>query len=53
VDRASLQSRLQLLLQGFECNEPQLRHLILLEFWLRRRERQAQPAEDLAFARPA
>jgi hypothetical protein len=37
VDRESLTSRLQRFTQGLECNESQLRSLILLEFWLRNR----------------
>jgi asparagine synthase (glutamine-hydrolysing) len=37
VDRASLTSRLQKLTRGLECNEPQLRQIILLEYWLRNR----------------
>jgi len=35
VDRSSLIHRLEKLRQGLECNESQLRRLILLEFWLR------------------
>jgi hypothetical protein len=47
VDQASLRSRLENLVHGLDCNAVQLRHVILLEFWLRRwqqsRCRQAQP----------
>lgn len=35
LDCESLTSRLQKFTQGLDCNEPQLRQVILLEFWLR------------------
>jgi hypothetical protein len=38
VDRHSLAERLARFLQGLDCNEPQLRQLLLFEFWLRNRE---------------
>jgi Asparagine synthase (glutamine-hydrolyzing) len=37
VDQASLRSRLERLCLGRECNESQLRQIILLELWLRNR----------------
>jgi len=37
VDRTSFLSRLERLSAGLECNEAQLRQIILLEFWLRHR----------------
>jgi asparagine synthase (glutamine-hydrolysing) len=37
VDRTSLLSRLERLSAGLDCNEAQLRQIILLEFWLRYR----------------
>jgi asparagine synthase (glutamine-hydrolysing) len=37
VDPASLASRLEKLRAGLDCNEPQLRQIILLECWLRNR----------------
>jgi hypothetical protein len=37
VDRTSLLSRLERLSAGLDCNEAQLRQIILLEFWLRHR----------------
>jgi asparagine synthase (glutamine-hydrolysing) len=37
VDRASVRSRLERLCIGLDCNESQLRQLILLELWLRNR----------------
>jgi asparagine synthase (glutamine-hydrolysing) len=37
VDRGSLASRLQKFTQGMDCNEMQLRQILLLEFWLRTR----------------
>ena len=38
VDPESLKERLELISHSLECNEPQLRQIILLEFWLRGRE---------------
>ena len=43
VDRASVHSRLERLSAGLDCNEPQLRQIILLELWLRNRGRR-QPS---------
>lgn len=40
VDRASVVSRLERLSAGLDCNETQLRNIVLLEFWLRN---QAKP----------
>jgi asparagine synthase (glutamine-hydrolysing) len=37
VDRASMLSRLERLCAGLDCNESQLRNIILLELWLRNR----------------
>lgn len=37
VDRASVFSRLQRLAAGLDCNESQLRYVVLLELWLRSR----------------
>lgn len=37
VDRASVRSRLERLCIGLDCNESQLRQIILLELWLRNR----------------
>ncbi|HYL73918.1 MAG TPA: asparagine synthase-related protein [Bryobacteraceae bacterium] len=37
VSPASLKRRLDLLTQALDCNEPQLRQIILLELWLRNR----------------
>jgi len=37
VDRASLLARLERVSAGLDCNEAQLRQIILLEFWLRHR----------------
>lgn len=45
VDRASLLSRLQRLCAGLDCNQSQLRQIIMLELWLRShidRRRQVQ-----------
>jgi asparagine synthase (glutamine-hydrolysing) len=39
VDPRSVENRLQKLVQHLECNEPQLRRVILLEYWLQNRER--------------
>ena len=38
VDRESLEARLDRLVQGLDCNQPQLRQVILFEFWLRNSE---------------
>lgn len=38
VDRESLAGRLERLSQGIECNQQQLRQILLLEYWLRNRE---------------
>ena len=42
LDRGSFERRLTRLLSGLECNEPQLRRIILLELWLRCRSRRAE-----------
>lgn len=39
VDVQSVTERLARFVQGLDCNEPQLRQLLLFEFWLRNRER--------------
>ena len=46
VDRASVRSRLERLCAGLDCNESQLRYIIMLEFWLRNRVKD----EDELFA---
>jgi hypothetical protein len=38
VDRQSVTERLTGFVQGLACNEPQLRQVLLFEFWLRNRE---------------
>jgi asparagine synthase (glutamine-hydrolysing) len=43
VDLESLSKRLMRLSHSLDCNEPQLRQIILLEFWLRNRVRRVQP----------
>ncbi len=42
VNRESVRSRLERLCLGLDCNEPQLRQIILLELWLRNRENHKQ-----------
>ena len=37
IDRASVGGRLQAFVDGLDCNENQLRQIILFEFWLRNR----------------
>ena len=44
VDRASVLSRLERLSAGLDCNEPQLRQIIVLELWLRIRA-QSRPSK--------
>jgi len=41
VDRISVTERLARFLQGLDCNESQLRQLLLFEFWLRNQEGRA------------
>jgi asparagine synthase (glutamine-hydrolysing) len=50
VDRASFVSRLQRLVAGLDCNEPQLRQIILFEFWLRQRGLKRRPETQLQAA---
>jgi asparagine synthase (glutamine-hydrolysing) len=50
VDPASLIGRLERFRQGLDCNENQLRQILLFEFWLRRGSDIPAPAE--AAARP-
>ena len=51
VDRRSLIGRLEKFTQGLDCNETQLRQILLLEFWLR--NRMASPrSSDSAAPRP-
>ena len=38
IDRASFASRLERLSRGLECNQQQLRRILLLEYWLRNRD---------------
>jgi hypothetical protein len=42
VDPVSLESRLRRFLNGLECNSSQLSHLMIVEFWLRRRKARLQ-----------
>ena len=37
LDRASVRSRLRRVLSGLDCNQTQLRNVIVLELWLRNR----------------
>jgi asparagine synthase (glutamine-hydrolysing) len=50
VDRASFRSRLEKLSAGQDCNESQLRQIIVLELWLRNRADAALPAKLLQAA---
>jgi hypothetical protein len=43
VDGRSVIERLAAFVQGLACNEPQLRQVLLFEFWLRNREAAADP----------
>jgi hypothetical protein len=51
VDRASLIERLTRFSQGLDCNDTQLRQIVLFEFWLRNRARAASPHLTLSSAR--
>src|ERR1043166_3507085 len=48
LDAANITDRLVRLTEGLQCNESQLRHVILLEFWLRKREAGASHSGDSA-----
>jgi asparagine synthase (glutamine-hydrolysing) len=50
VDRDSLRARLERLCRGLDCNESQLRQIILLELWLRNRAEGERPAPFLQAA---
>ena len=50
VDRASFRARLEKLSAGLDCNESQLRQIIVLELWLRNRADAALPAKRLQAA---
>jgi hypothetical protein len=50
VDRTSVLSRLESLSAGLDCNEGQLRQIILLELWLRNRTDIWQPGAELQAA---
>jgi Asparagine synthase len=50
VDRTSMRSRLERLCLGLDCNESQLRQIILLELWLSNREGSAQYGNALRAA---
>ena len=45
VDHQSLMGRLEKFKQGLDCNETQLRQVILFEFWLRARDLNTQSSE--------
>ena len=49
VDRASVRSRLERLCHGLDCNEHQLRQIIMLELWLRNRAK-GQSSEQMLLA---
>jgi asparagine synthase (glutamine-hydrolysing) len=44
IDPVGFTARLEKLVHGLECNEPQLRLIILLEYWLRNRDPHRQTA---------
>jgi asparagine synthase (glutamine-hydrolysing) len=50
VDGGSVRSRLERLCAGLDCNECQLRNIILLELWLRNRSRSVPAAVERAVA---
>jgi len=50
VDRESVRSRLERLCLGLDCNESQLRQIILLELWLRNRANHQQAGQVLKAA---
>ena len=50
VDHASVRARLERLCVGLDCNESQLRQIILLELWLRNRAKGEQAGQVLLAA---
>jgi hypothetical protein len=52
LDSQSVARRLERMVEGLPCNESQLRHVILLEFWLRKWERGPRPAGGSAGIEP-
>ena len=50
VDRANVVSRLERLSAGLDCNECQLRNIILLELWMRNRAKNRLAGEDRGVA---
>lgn len=50
VDGASVRSRLERLSAGLDCNQAQLRNIILLELWLRNRAQNESNATELGVA---
>jgi len=52
VDAPNLQERLQCFLSGLECNQPQLRNILLLEFWLRHREEPRSAVQERLVSLP-
>jgi asparagine synthase (glutamine-hydrolysing) len=50
VDRQSITERLTRFVQGLDCNESQLRQLILFEFWFRNRENSGHRIMDTKVA---
>ena len=50
VEHASVRSRLEQLCAGLDCNEHQLRNIILLEFWLRNRAQNKLALPELRVA---
>jgi len=48
VDRDNLMSRLGRFTQGLDCNEAQLRQILILEFWLRKRMAAPPPSGSAA-----
>jgi hypothetical protein len=51
LERESLLRRLGRFTQGLDCNETQLRQILILEFWLRKRIA-APPSSDSATRSP-
>ena len=49
VDAGSFRQRLDRLTQSLDCNEAQLRLIILLELWLRKTRAVASPTSDPKF----
>ena len=52
LEPKSIEDRLQSLVQGLPCNEHQLRQVVLVEVWLRQRQRRCGDSDTLRRGHP-